>query len=72
MAVIKNAYQKTGQRVVVLIDEYDKPLLRSFHDEALQQSFREMLTAFYTVLKDTDQWLHFVLITVPTSTIPFR
>ena len=67
MAVIKNAYQKTGQRVVVLIDEYDKPLLNSFHDEALQQSFRKMLTAFYSVLKTADQWLHFVLITGVTK-----
>jgi Protein of unknown function (DUF1703)./Predicted AAA-ATPase. len=67
MTVIEKACLKTGKRVVVLIDEYDKPLLRSFHDETLQQSFREMLTAFYTVLKDADQWLHFVLITGVTK-----
>jgi Protein of unknown function (DUF1703)./Predicted AAA-ATPase. len=67
MAVIEKACLKTGKRVVVLIDEYDKPLLRSFHDETLQQSFREMLTAFYTVLKDADQWLQFVFITGVTK-----
>lgn len=35
MNVIRNAYEQTGRRVVVLIDEYDKPLLRSFHDLSL-------------------------------------
>lgn len=67
MEVIRCAYKKTGQRVVVLIDEYDKPLLRSFHDEKLQQDFRETLTAFYTVLKDADPWLQFVFITGVTK-----
>ncbi|NDV66862.1 ATP-binding protein [Bacteroides sp. 224] len=67
MAVIEHAYLKTGRRVVVLIDEYDKPLLRSFHDEELQEKFRTILTAFYTVLKTADKWLHFVLITGVTK-----
>ncbi|OKZ17580.1 MAG: AAA family ATPase, partial [Butyricimonas synergistica] len=58
---------KTGRGVVVLIDEYDKPLLNSFHDEALQKAFRETLTAFYTVLKSADQWLRFVFITGVTK-----
>ena len=67
MEVIRKAYEKTGRGVVVLIDEYDKPLLRSFHDEKLQQAFRETLTAFYTVLKDADPWLRFVFITGVTK-----
>lgn len=67
MTVIRRAYEKTGRRVVVLIDEYDKPLLRSFHDEKLQQDFRETLTAFYTVLKSADPWLQFVFITGVTK-----
>ncbi|NDV59889.1 AAA family ATPase [Bacteroides sp. 519] len=67
MEVIKSAYEKTGLRVVVLIDEYDKPLLRSFHDEKLQDDFREILTAFYTVLKDADEWIQFVFITGVTK-----
>ena len=48
MQVIKEAYRQTGRGVVVLIDEYDKPLLRSMHNPELQDKFREMLTAFYT------------------------
>ena len=50
MDVIREASVQTGRGVVVLIDEYDKPLLRSFHNEELQQQFRNRLTAFYTVL----------------------
>ena len=67
MEVIKKAYERTGRGVVVLIDEYDKPLLYNFHDEALQKAFRETLTAFYTVLKSADQWLRFVFITGVTK-----
>lgn len=67
MTVIKQAYEQTGRRVVVLIDEYDKPLLRSFDTPKLQDEFRETLTAFYTVLKDADPWLQFVLITGVTK-----
>ena len=59
--------KKYGQKVVVLIDEYDKPLLRSMHNPELQDKFREMLTAFYTVLKSADPWLRFVFITGVTK-----
>ncbi|RHR55426.1 ATP-binding protein [Parabacteroides sp. AF17-28] len=67
MNVIQEACEKTGRRVVVLIDEYDKPLLRNFHNPALQQEFRETLTAFYSVLKSADPWLQFVFITGVTK-----
>lgn len=67
MTVIQKAYEKTGRRTVVLIDEYDKPMLRTMHNEALQKDFRETLTAFYTVLKDADKWLQFVFITGVTK-----
>lgn len=67
MEVIKKAYEKTGQRVAVLVDEYDKPLLNSFHNQALQDDFRSTLTAFYTVLKDADPYLQFVFITGVTK-----
>ena len=66
-SLIKRAYAQTGQKVVVLIDEYDKPLLNSFQDEDLQRSFRDTLTAFYSVLKSADQWLRFVFITGVTK-----
>lgn len=65
--VIRHAYKQTGRGVVVLIDEYDKPMLRSFHDEELQKQFRTLLTAFYTVLKSNDAYLRFVFITGVTK-----
>lgn len=65
--VIKRAYEQTGRRVVVLIDEYDKPMLRTFDNPQLQEDFRETLTAFYTVLKSSDAYLQFVFITGVTK-----
>lgn len=65
--VIQEARRQAGIGVVVLIDEYDKPLLRTFHDEELQQQFRSALMAFYTVLKSADPWLKFVFITGVTK-----
>ncbi|MDO4162920.1 MAG: ATP-binding protein [Bacteroides sp.] len=65
--VIRQAYEKTGQRVVVLVDEYDKPMLRAMGNPVLQEEFRKTLTAFYTVLKDADPWLQFIFITGVTK-----
>lgn len=65
--VIQRAYEQTGRRVVILIDEYDKPMLQTIGNEELQEQFRETLTAFYTVLKDADPWTQFVFITGVTK-----
>lgn len=67
MNVIKAAYQQTGQKVVVLIDEYDKPMLESFHEPELQEQFRSTLVAFYSVLKDADPYLRLIFITGVTK-----
>jgi hypothetical protein len=67
MTVIRQACEQTGRRVVVLIDEYDKPMLHSFDNAELQRDFRETLTAFYTVLKSADAYLQFVFITGVTK-----
>ncbi len=61
--VIQRACKKTGQQVVVLIDEYDKPLLDTLHAPALHQSYKEMLHAFYSVLKGSSKYLRFVFLT---------
>ena len=42
---------QTGKQVVVLIDEYDKPLLQALSDEKLTEEYRRILKAFYGVLK---------------------
>lgn len=65
--IIQRAYERTGRRVVVLIDEYDKPMLQTFDNSALQEEFRKTLTAFYSVLKSSDPYLQFVFITGVTK-----
>lgn len=65
--VIERAYKQTGRRVVVLVDEYDKPMLQTFDNPQLQEDYRKTLTAFYTVLKSADPYLQFVFITGVTK-----
>ena len=67
MQIIQQACEKTGEKVVVLIDEYDKPLLRTLFNDDLHDVYREMLTGFYTVLKDADRYLRFVFLTGVTK-----
>ncbi|MDR2475562.1 MAG: AAA family ATPase, partial [Bacteroidales bacterium] len=65
--LIKTAYQKSGRKVVILIDEYDKPLLSSMQDEALNDKIRSELKGFYSVLKAADESLKFVFLTGVTK-----
>jgi hypothetical protein len=60
--LIERAAEKTGKKVVVLIDEYDKPLLE-MEDEDKRAEARNTLRSFYGVLKSADPWLRFYLIT---------
>ncbi|MDR1315743.1 MAG: ATP-binding protein, partial [Spirochaetales bacterium] len=60
--LIERAAEKTGRKVVVLIDEYDKPLLEA-GDTAGRDYARDTLSSFYGVLKSADPWLKFYLIT---------
>ncbi|NYS59732.1 ATP-binding protein [Vreelandella salicampi] len=61
--LIENAHRAYGQRVVVLIDEYDKPILDNLLNPELARELREGLKNLYSVLKDADPHLHFVLLT---------
>lgn len=65
--VIRRAYEKTGQHVAVLIDEYDKPLLQSIGNEELQSMMRVELKAFYSVLKTQDKYIRFAFLTGVTK-----
>ena len=65
--VIRLAYEQTGQRVVILVDEYDKPMLQAIGNEALQREFRNMLKPFYGVLKTLDGCIKFALLTGVTK-----
>ena len=61
--VIQRAYEKMGRQVVVLIDEYDKPLLDTLHRPELHQTCKEILHGFYSVLKGNSDYLRFVFLT---------
>ena len=65
--IIEQAYIQTGKQVVVLIDEYDKPLLQAILDEPLLEEYRRTLKAFYGVLKSADRYLRFVFLTGVTK-----
>ncbi|MBQ9565417.1 MAG: AAA family ATPase [Synergistaceae bacterium] len=57
------AFFKTGGPVVVLIDEYDKPILDNLGDMEKADAMRQVLRSFYTVLKSCDEYLRFVMLT---------
>ena len=63
MHLITQAHQASGQRVVVLVDEYDKPILDNITDQATATEMREGLKNLYSVLKGADEHLRFVFIT---------
>lgn len=65
--VICKAYERTGQRVVILVDEYDKPLLQTIGNEPLQAAYRSKLKAFYSVLKTLDAKIRFAFLTGVTK-----
>ena len=65
--LIRSIKEKTGKKVVVLIDEYDKPILQAIGNEDLQDQFRNTLKAFYGVLKSADADLRFTMLTGVTK-----
>ena len=67
-AVILALYEKTGKQVVILVDEYDKPLLQTMGvNEALNEEYRNTLKAFYSVIKTCDQYIRFAFLTGVTK-----
>ena len=62
-ALIKAAYNQTGQKVVILIDEYDAPLLDVVHEETSLPVIRNVMRNFYSPLKASDPYLKFVFLT---------
>ena len=61
--LISSVYEKTGKQVVILIDEYDAPLLDVMHEEEQLPILRQVMRNFYSPLKDADPYLKFVFIT---------
>ena len=66
--VITRACQQTGKQVVILVDEYDKPLLQTMGvNETLNEQYRNTLKAFYSVIKTCDQYIRFAFLTGVTK-----
>ena len=65
--VIARAAEKEGCGVVILIDEYDKPILQTMRDPELQAEHRAQLKAFYSVLKTQDRYIKFAFLTGVTK-----
>ena len=67
LRVLGAAHQKSGHRCVVLVDEYDKPLIECMDDLKLEERNRATLKGFYGALKDADEHLRFAFLTGVTK-----
>lgn len=65
--VIRRAHEQTGQRAVILVDEYDKPLLESMGDQTLQDDYRNTLKSVYGIVKSMDAFIRFAFFTGVTK-----
>lgn len=65
--IIQRACEQTGKRVVILVDEYDKPMLQAIGNEELQKQFRDTLKPFYGALKTKDGYIKFAFLTGVTK-----
>ena len=61
--LIKEAYKKYNKKVVILVDEYDKPILDNIDNKEVATIIRDELRNFYSVIKGADEYLKFVFIT---------
>lgn len=61
--IIRRAYEKTGRQVVILVDEYDKPILQTLHHKELCDKCHDILKSVYSNLKTFDRYIRFALVT---------
>ena len=61
--LIDAAYRKTDQKVVIIIDEYEKPIINNFDNHELMEQFRRELQGFYSVIKGKDNAIRFAFLT---------
>ena len=71
-SLVKRAYEQTGQKVVLLIDEYDAPLLDVVHEKENLKPLRQTMQNFYSPIKYLDPWLEFTFITGITKFSQFE
>lgn len=65
--IIKTTVKQTGKQVVILVDEYDKPLLQTIDNEELHDKFKGILKGVYSVLKSCDEYIRFGFLTGVTK-----
>ena len=65
--IIRRAKEKTGRNVVILVDEYDKPMLQAIGNDELQKEYRDTLKSFYGALQSHDARINFALLTGVTK-----
>ena len=65
--IIQSLYEKFNKRVVILIDEYDKPLIATLENEELHEQYRSTLKAFYSVIKSSNDYIHLSFLTGVTK-----
>ncbi|MCL2115483.1 MAG: ATP-binding protein [Methanobrevibacter sp.] len=61
--LIKKIHEKTGKKLVILIDEYDKPIIDCMKNVKIAKQNRDILSDFYQVLKANDEYLRFIFLT---------
>ena len=61
--IIKAAHDSTGQTVVILVDEYDHPIIETMHDPERSEAHRLLLKSVYVNIKDLDQYIRFTMLT---------
>lgn len=61
--LITGVYEKTEMPVVILIDEYDNPLINSLYNNELHERFKDLLKSVYSSMKDLDEYIKFAMIT---------
>ncbi len=66
-SLIEQMWNKWGKGVVVLIDEYDKPMLDCLNDDDLHERIKAELRGFYSVLKTVDEYIRFAMLTGVTK-----
>lgn len=65
--LIRRVFEHHHERVVILVDEYDKPMLQAIGNAELQTAYRNMLKAFYGALKSCDRYIRFAFLTGVTK-----
>lgn len=61
--IIREATEQTGEKIVILIDEYDNPLIDTLHRDEIHESNKELLKSIYSNLKDMDEYIRFAMLT---------